>query len=223
MTEKKEEQFNRFLAWFDMIIKDHGFLRLCYNNFHKIDEKLYRSNMPTPLRIKKYSQLGIKTIINLRGIRKDGGWLLENEACKKYKSKLIDFRARSRAAPEKEMILKADKLFKDIEYPALIHCKSGADRAGLVSALYLIVIEKLSVAEAKKQLSFKYLHLDFTKTGILDYIFDVFSERLKIGDIDFCDWLKKEYNAEILNSSFKSRVEWKRTAKDLMEFSLAKH
>ena len=71
-----------------MIVKDHGFLRFCYHNFHQVDEKLYRSNMPTPLRIKQYSKLGIKTIINLRGVRKDGGWLLENEACEKYNIKL---------------------------------------------------------------------------------------------------------------------------------------
>ena len=76
--------------------------------------------MPTPQRIKKYSKLGIRTIINLRGVRKDGGWLLENEACQKHNIKLIDFRARSRAAPEKEMITKADKLFQSIEYPVLI-------------------------------------------------------------------------------------------------------
>ena len=146
----KQFKFNRFLAWFDMIIKDHGFLRLCYNNFHKIDEKIYRSNMPTPLRIKKYSQLGIKTIINLRGIRKDGGWLLENEACKKYKIKLIDFQARSRAAPEKEMILEAEKLFKKIKYPALIHCKSGADRAGIMCALYFLLQKKTRNTKGKK-------------------------------------------------------------------------
>ena len=105
----------------------------------------------------------------------------------------------------------------------MLHCKSGADRAGLVSALYLIVEKKLPVLEAKKQLSFKYLHLDFTKTGILDYIFDVFLERLKISDINFLDWIKQEYDANILNSSFKSRIEWKRTASDLMEFSNAKN
>ena len=89
--------------------------------------------------------------------------------------------------------------------------------------MYLIVQKKLSVAEAKKQLSFKYLHLDFTKTGILDYILNVFDERLKIKNIDFLDWIKKEYNSEILNNSFRSRVEWKRTAIDLMEFSDAKN
>ena len=37
-----------------MMIVDHGFLRLLYNNFHKIDDNMYRSNMPTPQRIKKY-------------------------------------------------------------------------------------------------------------------------------------------------------------------------
>ncbi len=110
-----------------------------------------------------------------------------------------------------------------IPKPFVLHCKSGADRAGLVSAMYLIIRKKLSVAEAKKQLSFKYLHLDFTKTGILDYILDVFDERLKIANIDFLDWIKKEYNPEILNSSFRGRLEWKRTAIDLMEFSNAKN
>ena len=42
------------------MIVDHGFLRLLYNNFHKIDDDMYRSNMPTPQRIKKYKKLGIK-------------------------------------------------------------------------------------------------------------------------------------------------------------------
>ena len=79
----KKIKFNRLYAWFEMMVLDHGFLRLIYHNFHQVDKNLYRSNMPTPSRIKKYKELGIKTIINLRGAKKDGGWLLENEACKK--------------------------------------------------------------------------------------------------------------------------------------------
>ncbi|MDA9165518.1 tyrosine-protein phosphatase [Alphaproteobacteria bacterium] len=186
MIEKKnEEHFNRFLAWFDMIVKDHGFLRLCYNNFHKVDENLYRSNMPTPSRIKKYSKLGIKTIINLRGVRKDGGWLLENEACKKYNIKLIDFRARSRAAPEKEMIFEANKLFKNISYPALIHCKSGADRAGIMCALYFLLQKKQETKKAKQQLSWKYLHIKWAKPGVLDSFVHEYSTQYKIDKIKF--------------------------------------
>ena len=200
----KKFKFNKILAWFDMIVKDHGFLRFCYHNFHQIDEKLYRSNMPTPLRIRKYGKLGIKTIINLRGIRRDGGWLLENEACKKYNIKLIDFRARSRAAPEKDMIFKAEKLFKSIKYPALIHCKSGADRAGIMCALYMLTFKKENPHIAKKQLSWRYLHVKWAKPGVLDSFVEEYSKQYKQNKIKFLDWVKESYDPEKLESNFRS-------------------
>ena len=200
----KQFKFNRFLAWFDMIIKDHGFLRFCYNNFHKIDENLYRSNMPTPSRIRDYRKLGIKTIVNLRGVRRDGGWLLENEACGKYNIKLIDFRARSRAAPEKEMIFKAEKLFNSIQYPALIHCKSGADRAGIMCALYMLIYKKQDPEIAKKQLSWKYLHVKWAKPGVLDSFVENYSIDYKKNKIKFMDWAKNKYNPKKLEDSFRS-------------------
>lgn len=204
MTEQiKEDQFNRFSAWFDMMIKDHGFLRLLYNNFHKVDENIFRSNMPTPSRIKKYSELGIKTIVNLRGVRRDGGWLLENEACKKYNLKLIDFRARSRAAPEKEMIFEAEKLFKNIEYPALIHCKSGADRAGIVCALYFL-LHKKKLEKAREQLSWKYLHVKWAKPGVLDSFVYEYTNEYKKNETSFLDWVKKKYDPIKLEKNFRS-------------------
>jgi protein tyrosine/serine phosphatase len=199
-----EINFNRFSAWFDMIIKDHGFLRLCYNNFHKVNKNIYRSNMPTPSRIKNYSEIGIKTIINLRGVRKDGGWLLENEACKKYNIKLIDFRARSRAAPEKEMIFNAEKLFKNIEYPALIHCKSGADRAGIMCALYMLIYEKENAEIANEQLSWKYLHIKWAKPGVLDSFVKEYGVEYKKSKLKFMDWIKEKYDPIALEKNFRS-------------------
>ena len=187
-----------------MIVKDHGFLRFCYHNFHQIDENMYRSNMPTPLRIKNYSKLGIKTIINLRGVRRDGGWLLENEACEKYGIELVDFRARSRAAPEIEMIFKAEKLFKSIKYPALIHCKSGADRAGIMCALYMLIYKKEHPYIAKKQLSWKYLHVKWAKPGVLDIFVEEYIKQYKQNKMKFLDWVKEIYNPEKLESNFRS-------------------
>ncbi len=204
IERSKNIKFNRFLAWFDMIVKDHGFLRFCYHNFHQIDEKLYRSNMPTPLRIKNYGKLGIKTIINLRGIRRDGGWLLESEACEKNNIKLIDFRARSRAAPEKDMIYKAEKLFRSIKYPALIHCKSGADRAGIMSALYMLTYKKEHPNIAKQQLSWKYLHVKWAKPGVLDSFVEEYSKQYKQNEMKFIDWVKEKYDPEKLESNFRS-------------------
>ena len=187
-----------------MMVLDHGFLRLLYHNFHKIDDDMYRSNMPTPQRIYKYKLLGIKTIINLRGGKKDGGWKLEKEACKKNGIDLISLVARSRSAPDKDMIFKADALFKIIKYPALIHCKSGADRAGIVSYLYKILKCKADPFEAKKQLSFKYLHIKFAKTGLLDNFCQNYENyhKSKKG-LDSLNWVRDVYEPETLEKNFK--------------------
>ena len=213
----------RFWAHVHFHLIDHAFLRILWNNFHKVSDDVYRANQPSPSHLRSYKEKGIKAVFNLRGFSQQSYALFEEDSCEKLGLELISVPLSSSSAPQPEKLLEIIGIMEKLQKPFVMHCKSGADRAGLVSALYLIAQKKLPVVKAKKQLSFKYLHLDFTKTGILDYIFDVFSERLKIENIDFVDWIKQEYNTDILNSSFKSRIEWKRTANDLMEFSNAKN
>ena len=213
----------RFWAHVHFHLMDHAFLRVFWNNFHKVCDEVYRANQPSPSHLKSYKDKGIKAVLNLRGFSQQSYALFEEDSCGKLGLALVSVPFSGSYAPQPEKLLEIIDIMDKIPKPFVLHCKSGADRAGLVSAMYLIIKKKLAVSEARKQLSFKYLHLDFTKTGILDYIFNVFDERLKIANIDFLDWIKKEYNAEILNSSFRGRVEWKRTAIDLMEFSDAKN
>ena len=181
---------------------DHGIFRFKWRSLHKISENTYRSNQPFPWQIlADKNKRGVKTIINLRGIRNCSSFFLEKETCEKHNIKLINFPVTSRAAPKVETILAAKKLFNEIEYPIVMHCKSGADRAGLMSALYLILHKNISVIEAKKQLSFKYLHIKYAKTGILDAFFDNYIKENK--NKDFLDWVKNDYNPEKLTLSFK--------------------
>jgi protein tyrosine/serine phosphatase len=84
-----------------------------------------------------------------------------------------------------------------------MHCKSGADRAGIASCLYLIYKHKYSVLDATKQLSFKYLHIKYAKTGILDYLFETAIKKGKYSSSDFINWIDNDYSNQKLKKSFK--------------------
>jgi len=187
--------------WLDLIFKDHGFLRLWWHNQHLVSDGIWRSNQPGPSRIAALGQAGIKTIINLRGPRQDGGWQLEAEACAKAGITLLDFAARSRAAPSKDMLYEARDLFAALKTPALMHCKSGADRAGLMSALYLLIAKQQPARVAMTQLAWKYGHLKAAKTGLLDAFFEAYIPYEDAG-MSFFDWVDNVYDPDALAASF---------------------
>ena len=193
--------------WTDMMFVDHGFVRLAYLNLHRISPNMWRSAQPGPMAIARLSRRGIKTIVNLRGARMCGSYILEKRACEVAGIALVDQPINSRAAPEPERLLRMQEIFSSIAYPALMHCKSGADRAGLASALYLHVHEGLPLADAQKQLSLRYGHVRQARTGVIDYFFEEFArEHAKTGR-SLMEWVtSKDYDAGALTEHFRSNV-----------------
>ena len=189
----------------DMLLIDHGIFRLAYVNRHRLGASAWRSAQPAPHQIAAAARLGVRTIINLRGPRHCGGYWLEQSACQRLGLKLEDYQVRSRAAPSREEVLGARDLFQRIEYPMLLHCKSGADRAGLMSTLYMIVREGVPVAEAKAQLALKYGHIRQSDTGILDYFFERYLADAALRPMPFFDWVEQVYDAEELKRSFQAQ------------------
>ncbi len=189
-------------AWF----VDHEMLRVLYRNFYQISDKAYRSNHPSPLFIKKlHKRYGVKTIISLRRADETGQYKLEKEACDKYGITLINHPMSSRSLPDVDKVLQAKQILQQAEYPILIHCKSGADRAGLMSVFYELFIEQKPIEEALKQLSMKYGHFRWAETGKLDYFFDHYLAFKKDNpEIEFLDWLQNHYDKPQLNSQFHS-------------------
>ncbi|MGV6800334.1 MAG: fused DSP-PTPase phosphatase/NAD kinase-like protein [bacterium] len=174
-TPKGRRDARRSLFW-----HDHGFLRVVFDNSYQISDKMWRTFQPSPEHLKKWKQRGIRTVINLRGRRheekQDGLYFLEEETCATLGMNFIPFQAFSREAPSRDFIVGIDQLFNEIEYPALMHCKSGADRAGVASTLYQFLHAKKPLDEALEQLSFKYGHVKQGKTGIIDYFFDLYKK-----------------------------------------------
>src|SRR5438105_1672086 len=52
-------------------------------------------------------------------------------------------------------------IIRNAPKPLLVHCTSGADRSGLVSALYRLADEGASVDQADRQLSLIYGHFPY--------------------------------------------------------------
>ncbi len=153
--------------------------------------------------IAAFARKGIKTIVNLRGGREHGSWPLQKEACERHGIALVDFVLRSRGAPDRETILGAKAFFAGLREPALVHCKSGADRAGFFSVLYLLVHENRPLDEAIRQLSLRYGHFRFAKTGILDAFFEAYRREGEARGIAFLDWVATGYDPERLEREFK--------------------
>lgn len=194
--------------YLDMLLIDHGFIRAIYMNLHPVTptKKMWRSAQPSPRQIKKLARRGIKTIINLRGERQDcGAYLLEEAACREHGITLVNFPVSSRDTPKVEWILGARDMFKAIEYPALLHCKSGADRAGLMATLFAYVGEGRPLDEALGQLSLKYGHIKQAKTGLIDWFFENYQRRNAQSPIDFFEWVETEYDREAMKSEFMAK------------------
>ena len=191
----------------ELVLGDHGFLRESFQNLHQISPEMWRSNQPNPRQVAEHAaERGIRTIINLRGESTKGYYLLEKEACEAAGIVLVDFQVFSRDTPEVETIEAAQALFEDIAYPALMHCKSGADRAGLMSALYMIFRRQMPVAKAAEQLSGRFLHVKSGKTGMLDAFFATYLEETADSAKPFMKWVREDYDPAAVKAEFMKRL-----------------
>lgn len=196
-------------TWWHFQLFDHAFLRVLWTNLYQVAPGVWRSNHPSPARLARYKEMGIKTVLNLRGKDKYSPWLFEQEACAALGLELVVAKIYARKAAHRREILHLIDTMKRLEKPFVMHCKSGADRAGFAAVLYKVIIEGAPLAEARKQLSVKYIHFDWTKTGIVDHIIDMFEARNAETGIDMETWFRTEYNHHEANESFARRGWWK--------------
>ena len=189
-------------TWLDMLLIDHGIFRIFYLNKHPLSPTAWRSAQPTPHHIAQAARSGIKTVINLRGERACGSYWLERAACSRHGLQLVNYQLRSRAAPTREELWGAKHVLDRVEYPILIHCKSGADRAGLMSVLFKHVKLGIPISEAKQQLSLRYGHIRQSDTGVLDAFFDRYLADTANHPMPFFDWVDQVYNPDELKAIF---------------------
>ena len=198
-TPENRRKARIYALWFD-----HEILRGLWTNFDEVAPGVYRSNNPTRKRFEKMKEMGIETVLNLRGVSPSAHFLLEEEACNDLGLTLVNANLLARAAASRADILNVIDKLKTLPKPFVMHCKSGADRAGFASAMYMMVVEGKPVSEARAMLSPRYMHFRNGKVGILDYTLDVYEARNARDPIGFEEWIATEYDPDELTRAFRA-------------------
>lgn len=208
MTKKPYEidtPAGRARAQRQFLWQDHDVLRRKWHNFEMVSDGVYRSNQPDFERFASYQQMGIKTVLNLRGEMPEPFYLFEKEACDALDLTLVTVRMSARKVPRRLVLLDVMRAFETMEKPFLIHCKSGADRTGLASALYLLAHTDTDPDVIRRHLSFRYLHIRKSSTGSLDFVLETYLARRKRSPISVWDWLDQEYDEEELRAAYRAK------------------
>ena len=204
----------RFRTYLNYLWNDHAYLRLRFRNAHWVSDELVRTNQPWPFQLEQWKAQGIKTIVNLRGGFDASFHALEKDACERLGLTLVDFTITSREVPSRARVHGAKELFENLEYPALMHCKSGADRAGIMSVFYMHFRKGVPIREALEQLSLKYLHVKAGKTGVLDYTFERYLDQGEPKGLSFLEWVDSpDYDEAAIKADFRSNM-WGRLLTD---------
>jgi len=116
------------------------------SNLHRIAPMLYRSEQPTALGMKNLEKLGIRTVISLRAFNNDQDEV-KGTSLRTERVKILTWRIDDKHVVEVMRLLK-----KTENGPFLIHCQHGADRTGLMSAMYRILEQDWTPDEALKEL-----------------------------------------------------------------------
>jgi protein tyrosine/serine phosphatase len=138
-------------------------------NFHTVvNGEVYRSGQMSVEQLTHVIQkYGIKSILNLRGENPTTSW---HQAELATAAKLnVEHYDRSLGSG-KELTLDEMNdlvtLLRAAPKPILIHCLGGADRSGLVSALYCLAIDGEKPEQADKQLTIWYGHVPLIRPKV---------------------------------------------------------
>lgn len=125
------------------------------NNFQEVvDGRIFRSAQLSGAKLQEYiREHELKTIINLRGDNEGKEWYeAEKEIAANNHVEYYDLGLEALTLPPVLLLDPIVEILQSAKRPLLIHCRSGVDRTGLVSALALAIESDPPISLVKKQL-----------------------------------------------------------------------
>lgn len=191
-------------AWCDVMLRDGGLVRLVLPNRHRVAADVWRSGQPGPGQLRAFARAGGRSVISLRAGRRIRARAHEEAACEALGLAFHTLPLRGHRLPSRDELRAAADLFRTVKRPVLLHCQSGADRAGLAAALWLLLAEDRPVAEARRQLSPRYGHNPMGRAGLLGALLDAYADEAARAPIRFAEWLEASYDPERITRQWRA-------------------
>jgi protein tyrosine phosphatase (PTP) superfamily phosphohydrolase (DUF442 family) len=116
-------------------------------NLHRIDDGLYRGAQPSAEGMRALERMGIRTVVNLRAAHSDRDELVGTNLGYEH----ISFKPWH---PEDEDVEKFLRIVTDpARRPVFVHCQHGADRTGMMVAIYRMVVQGWTVDDAAAEMT----------------------------------------------------------------------
>jgi protein tyrosine phosphatase (PTP) superfamily phosphohydrolase (DUF442 family) len=171
------------------------------SNFHTVlSGRVYRCAQPSSGELEQLvRRYGIRTVINLRGFSAPWPWFVEeSEATHRLNVSQEDLSFSANRLPSAPEVRRLVEVLDESEYPLLLHCRRGADRTGLASAMVCLLHTDTDLGTARRQLSPRYGHVPLAKTRLLDRFLDLYADWLNQNGVDhspanFRRWATYEY------------------------------
>jgi tyrosine-protein phosphatase SIW14 len=142
-------------------------------NLYKVSDSLYRGAQPTTEGMRQLENMGIKTIVNLRDVHSDSGEIKNTKlAYENIQTTAFDI--------ETDDVVRFLGIVTDPNRtPVFVHCQRGADRTGLMCAVYRIVVQGWSKDQAIEEMTKGGFGFYRGWQNLIDYIRNLDVDQIK--------------------------------------------
>jgi protein tyrosine/serine phosphatase len=142
-------------------------------NLHRVSGVYYRGAQPTAGGMRELEKLGVKTVVNLRAVHSDRDELGDT----KLEYEHISFKAWH--AEDEDVVRFLRIVTAPERQPVFVHCQHGADRTGMMTAIYRIAMEGWSKDDAITEMTEGGYGFHAIWKDLVEYVRELDVERLK--------------------------------------------
>lgn len=116
-------------------------------NLHRVDDGVWRGAQPTAEGMRELEKLGVKTVLNLRASESDRELLAGTSL------DAVEIEMHAWHGEEEDVRAAMAVLTDPTRRPVFVHCRHGADRTGVICALYRVLDQGWSKADAIREMT----------------------------------------------------------------------